>query len=177
MLPVPAEIKYMRDSLIFDEAIAKYFAPFARDIGLPISKMSDGIYEITSPYFILRVRLHTGHRRGLNVLMRLSKYREFSDDDRTPGVMYGIGCFMENSCKDWQNKFVDVETDDDFRKQTELLAEAAKQFLAPYLLGEKKDFQVIKETWDRKGKAAAAEIRKLKFPSFAQKRWHFPKSP
>ena len=167
----------MRDSNLFDKAIAKYFAPFAHDTGLPLSKVSDGIYEISSPHFILRIRLHTGHRRGLNVMMRLSKYREFSDDDHTPGVMYGIGCFMENSGEDWQSKFADVETDEDFRKQTELLAEATKQFLTPYLLGGKNDFQVIKDKWDEKGKAAVSEIRKLKFPSIAQKRWHLPKSP
>lgn len=86
----------MRDSETFDEAIAKYFAPIAGELGLPLTKVDESIYEIPSPHFILRIRLHTGHRRGFNVivtdLIAAVKLAELASQgfwafDRTPIVI------------------------------------------------------------------------------------------
>jgi hypothetical protein len=56
--------KTMCDSKLFDKAVAKFFEPIAHRLGLPLTKIRDGVYEIPSPHFILRIRLHTGHARG-----------------------------------------------------------------------------------------------------------------
>jgi hypothetical protein len=110
----------MRDSEIFDEAIAKYFAPIAQELGLSLAKVDDEIYEIPSPHFILRIRLHTGHRRGLNVILRQASSRKF--DENEPFVQYGIGCFIEFHGEDLKQTFIDIDSNDDFMKQAQLFA-------------------------------------------------------
>jgi len=159
----------MRDSEIFDEAIANYFAPIARELGLPLVKVDDGIYEIPSPHFILRVRLHTGHGRGFNVILRQASSRKF--DENEPFVQYGIGCFMEFHGEDLNQTFIDVDSDDDFMKQAQLLADATKRYGVPYLLGEGKDFDAIQEIGKKKAQEKIEEIKKYRFPKNVRKEW------
>jgi hypothetical protein len=167
----------MRDSQLFDEAVARYFRPQAERHGLSFTKIEDGIYDVGSGSFIMRIRLHTGHARGLNVMMRSSEFLNFGDDTHTPGVMYGIGCFIEHAGQDWREFFIEVDSNETFLRQAEILAQAAERFLIPYLLGHRNDFCAIKANWDAKAARELEDLKKLKFPSFVQKRWHLPPPP
>jgi hypothetical protein len=159
----------MRDSEIFDEAIARYFAPIARELGLPLAKVDDGIYEITSPYFILRIRLHTGHRRGFNVILRQASSRKF--DENEPFVQYGIGCFMEFHGEELKQSFIDVDSNDDFMKLAQLLADATKRYGVPYLVGEGKDFDAIQQIVKKQAQKNIEKIKNYRFPKNVRKEW------
>ncbi len=162
----------MRDSEIFDEAVANYFTPIAQEFGLPFAKVDDGIYEMSSSHFILRVRLDTGHRRGLNVILRQNSSRKF--DENEPFVQYGIGCFMEFHGEDLRNTFIDVDSKEDFIKQSLLLAQATRRYAVPYLLGEGKDFDAIKEIVRKRSEESIEEIKKYRFPKNVREEWPLP---
>lgn len=160
----------MRDSKIFDQTVAKFFEPIARKLGLSLVRVMEGVYEIYSPYFIMRIRLDTGHsRRGLNVILREASHREF--DERAPYIQYDIGCFTQFYGEKLEDTFIDVLTDEDFIKQAQLLAQAAERYGAPYLLGQGKDFEIIKEVYRKKGAEAAKKWENVQFPSFVKKGW------
>jgi hypothetical protein len=159
----------MRDLKLFDRAIARFFEPIARKLSLPLTRVEDGVYEISSPYFILRIRLHTGHARGLNVILRQASTRVF--DENEPFVQYGIGCFMEFHSERLEETFVEVNTDDDFMEQARLLAQATERFGIPYLLGKGKDFDAIKEIYKKKAEESVKEIEKYRFPKNVRKEW------
>jgi hypothetical protein len=157
----------MRDSKIFDEAVAKFFEPIARRLGLPLSKVREGIYDIPSPHFIVRIRLHTGHRRGLNVLLRPASLREF-DEDKS-GAEYGIGNFMIFEGAEWKEEL--VETDADFLKRAAWLAKALEQFGLPYLLGQGRNLDEIKEMVKQRTKEEVKRIENYHFPKNVRKEW------
>jgi len=148
----------MRDSELFDDAVTKFFRPLALKLGLPLNKVGDGVYAIASPHFIARIRLHTGHRRGLNVLLRPAALQNY--DENSPGE-YGIGCFMQFNGEDMQSIILDVHTDEDFLKQSQLLTEALERFGIPYLLGQKDDFEAVKEMIRTRGAPGLERIKQM----------------
>jgi len=159
----------MRDSQLFDKAVETFFGPLARKLALPLTKVQDGVYDLPSQHFIMRIRLHTGHRRGLNVLLRPASLRDF--DENKPGSELGIACFIEFHGENPQVVFIDVSTDDNFFEQARLLAMAAERYGVPYLRGECKDWEVIKEMISRKTEKNVEEIEKLRFPKNVRKEW------
>src|SRR5262245_40411103 len=102
----------MRNSNLFDKTMADFFGPIAQRLHLSLVKVEDGIYEIPSQHFVLRIRLHTGHARGMNVMLRPASVRDF--DENEPGVHYGIGCFMEFNGEKLEQVFIEVGSDDEF---------------------------------------------------------------
>jgi hypothetical protein len=159
----------MRDLQLFNKAVETFFGLIARELGLPLSKVQDGVYDIPSQYFIMRIRLHTGHRRGLNVLLRPASLRE-CDENKT-GNELGIACFIEFNDENPQATFIDVSTDENFLEQARLLAKTAERYGVPYLRGEGKDWEAIKEMITRKTAQSVAEIRKLQFPKNVREEW------
>src|SRR5438105_4546347 len=110
-----------------------------------------GVYDISSPHFIMRIRLHTGHQRGLNVILRPASFREFDEDQ--PGIQLGIGSFVLFQGEDLDQVMVEVQTDQDFLNQAQLLSEASEYFGMPYLLGQKDDFESVREMMRKRGEA------------------------
>ena len=161
--------KKMRDSKIFDEAVVKFFQPIAQKLDLPLSKVSEGVYEISSPHFVMRIRLDTGHARGLNVILRQSSLREF--DENEPFVQYGIGCFMQFYGESLQETFIDVDTNEDFLEQARLLAIAAERYGVPYLLGQGKDFDAVQQMIRKRAEESVKEIKKYHFPKNVREEW------
>ena len=157
----------MRDSHLFDEAVKIFFAPFAQTLSLLLSKIRDGVYEIQSPYFIMRIRLHTGHRRGLNVLFRPASLRDF--DENQPGGEYGIGNFALYHGQRIEEPI--IETDADFLNVAENLGKAARQFGTPYLLGAGGDWEAIKEMASGRNEESIEEIKQYRFPKNVRKEW------
>ena len=115
----------------------------------------------------MRIRLHTGHKRGLNVLLRPASACKF--DENEPGSEYGIGNFM--LFKGAQLEEAVIETDEDFLKEAERLAQVAEQFGIPYLIGKGEDFDAIKEMVNQRTEEAVGEIRKYRFPKNVREEW------
>lgn len=152
-----------RDSALFDEMVGTCFRPLADKLHLPLNKIGEGVYEIPSDYFIARIRLDTGQARGLNVILRPAS---FHDDKQ-----FGIGHFVDFRGGNSSGIMIDVFTDNDFRKQVQLLAHATEQYLAPYLVGECKDWEAVKSVVRQKIEKAREEVLKRHFPPNKQKRW------
>jgi hypothetical protein len=163
----------MRDSELFDQTVRKFFEPIARSLTLPLTKVEDGIYEIPSPHFILRIRLDTGHARGMNAMLRPASLHNF--DENEPGVHYGIGCFIQFHGERLEDTFIEVGSDEAFLEQARLLAKATERYGIPYLLGQGKEWEAVKQMIAAKTEKDVEEIQKYKFPPFVQKRWHLPK--
>ncbi len=159
----------MRDSGLFDVAVARLFEPIARRLRLPLIKVRQGVYEITSPHFIMRIRLHTGHARGLNVILRPFTAGDF--DENKPGVQYGIGCFMEYYGEKLEETFITVDSDKQFLEQARLLAIAAERYGVPYLLGRGKDLDAIRQIIRERTEKDVEEIKKYRFPRNVRKEW------
>ena len=148
----------MRDSELFDKATTKYFEPIAQKLGLPFAKIRDGVYEISSSHFIMRIRLDTGHRRGLNVILRPASLQDY--DENKPDAC-GIGCFIKFNGEDWKSLVASVVTDEDFLKLTQMYAQAAERFGIPYLLGQKNDFEAVKEWIRKRGEPELERIKQM----------------
>ncbi|HTS16384.1 MAG TPA: hypothetical protein VMP11_02315 [Verrucomicrobiae bacterium] len=159
----------MRDSQLFVKAVEAYFEPIARKLGLPLCKVRDGVYDIPSQYFIMRVRLDTGHRRGLNVILRPSSFREF--DENQPNIQLGIGNFIQFHGENPQDTLIEVSSDESFLDRARLLAVAAAKYAEPYLRGQGTDWSSVSEMVRRKTEKDVVEIRKYRFPKNVRKEW------
>jgi len=62
---------------IFDRAVATFFEPIAQKQGLPLVKIKNGVYEVPSPYFILRIELDFERDMGISVALRQASLRDF----------------------------------------------------------------------------------------------------
>lgn len=162
----------MRDSEIFDEAVYKFFEVLGRELGLELLKIGVGVYEMPSPHFILRIRLDTGHRRGLNVLLRPASLRDF--DEYQPGSQLGIGCFIEFYGGKLQDVFINVDSKDDFVRQAQLLAAATREYLIPYLIGQGNDWEAVEEAVRRKTERDVEKIKNFRFPKNVREEWRLP---
>ena len=159
----------MRDSKLFDEGMKTYFLPFAQKHGLSWAKERDGVYDILSPYYILRIRLDTGHRRGANVILRPASHRVFDEND--PTVQIGLRWFAEFYGKKSQNLFNEVSDRESFLDQMRLLALAAEQYAEPYLLGRGRNWDAIKEQIRAGAHQESEAIKQYRFPKNVRKEW------
>jgi hypothetical protein len=157
----------MRDSKIFDEAVEKYFAPIAGALGLLLLRVQDGIYDIPSACFILRIRLDTGHRSGLNVFLRPAEFHQF--DENEPGIEYGLGNLMLFKGEPWEDPL--IETDDDFVKRAEWLAKMSERFAVPYLLGQENNWEAIKEMVRQRTIPEIEKIKSYRYPKNVREEW------
>jgi hypothetical protein len=94
----------MPNSTLFDQTAHELFEPIAQKHGLEFFKRNDGSYEIVSAHFIVRIREDTGHRRGLNVLLRRSSFRNF-DENSPDDIEYGLGNVARFKGEEWQNGY------------------------------------------------------------------------
>jgi len=152
--------KKMCDSELFDKTAEKLFAPIANKLGLPFFKVADGIYEIPSPYFIMRIRLDTGHSsRGLNVILRKTTLPDFVDNK--VGYQLGIGCFRLFNGEELKPPCLRVFTDTEFLQQAEWYAEEAEHSGVPYLLGLKDDFEAVQNFMAKRSEPEVKRIREM----------------
>jgi hypothetical protein len=156
------KVKQMRDSDLFEKAVGRFFEPIARKLKLPLFKVDEGIYEIPSPHFIMRIRLHTGHSssgRGLNVILRQTSLRDFVDNK--PGFQLGIGCFRLFNGEELKPPCSCVLTDADFLQLAEWFAAEAEYLGVPYLLGLKDDFEAVQEFMAKRSEPEVQKIREM----------------
>jgi hypothetical protein len=151
----------MRDSELFDKAVGTFFKPLADRFGLPVVRVRHGIFDISSQHFIMRIRLHTGHHRGLNVILRPAAFRDF--DENKPGNVLGITCFMEFHGESREEIFIEISTDEQFLELARRLAMAAERYAVPYLLGEGKDWEAVRKMVERKTQEGVEKIKNYPF--------------
>jgi hypothetical protein len=126
---------------IFEFAVSRYFAPIAKRLELPISRLKDDLYEIQSPYFSMRIQYTKGHiGKGILTTLFPAKERPANVEDEPRSL--GIGIIAKYYGVDMQTNLVRVI--EDFLNQAEYIAKVSEKLCTPYLLGQKNDFDQIK---------------------------------
>jgi len=150
----------------FDEAVACYFEPIAKEHGWQIIRRNDNEYEIPSEYFVMVIDWHQGqHTRSLNVTLIPNE-----KDSKERGK---IGLWPIAGYNGTPFKYIPWEqTAEGFLQEAEYIAKLTKQFCLPYLLGSKSDWENIEEYWAIESEKEIEKIKSYKFPPQVQKRWH-----
>jgi hypothetical protein len=159
MVETPLARFIKRHSKIVDESVKTFFEPIARKYGFPLLKIRDGTHEMPSPYFILRIELDVECDSGLIVSLRRVTMCDFIE--RFPGIQYGITWFAPFSAGEIKHYNSYVVTDEDFLKKARILAEMTERFGIPYLLGQKNDFEAIKQLVESEGEPRRQKIREM----------------
>jgi hypothetical protein len=154
----------------FEEAVAGYFEPLAREFELPLIRAKENLYEIASRWFIMRISFGIGH--GRSILATLSPSGKSSTPDLNDRNEFGIAVVAGYNGMEMQTR--PVGTTEEFFNQAQYVADMARTFGIPYLLGQKSDWNDVKEYIEEKIEREAEGIKKLKFPPNVQKRWHLP---
>lgn len=152
----------------FEEAVARFFQPIAKEHGWQIIRCSDNTYEISSEHCVMIVDWHQGqHTRSLNVTLIPN---EADSKDRKKIGVWPIAGYNGNPFKytPW------TQTAEGFFQEAEYMARLAKQYCLPYLLGLKSDWKDVEEYWEAESKKELEKIESYKFPPQVQKRWHLP---
>lgn len=154
----------------FDSAVSRYFEILAQKLELRLDRLKDGFYEIPSPYFTMRIRFEIGHRKSISATLFPTKERPANLDDKIREL--GVAVFAGYNGEDMHTK--PVSTVEEFLQLAELTAKMAERFCVPYLLGQKNDFEQVKEYVDKLIEESGIRQKKWSFPKNVQKRWHLP---
>jgi hypothetical protein len=154
-------------SKTFDAAVSRHFKPIARRFSLPINRLKDGVYEIPSPYFIMRIRFGIGH--GKSILVTLACVDEKPADIDDESKEYGIGVIAAYNGEEMCTEQVD--TIEDFLQQAERTARLAEEFGIPYILGQKSDFNEVKEFVRERIEKAVSKVKAYRFPKNVREEW------
>jgi hypothetical protein len=160
----------------FEQAVGRYFDPIASEHGWPLIRRGEDVYETASPYFVLRIRFHVGaHAKSINATL--------IPIDQMPGDVAGGGCGelgvgviagyngAEIKYIPWEN------TVQGLFEEAQHVANLVRQFGLPYLLGQRSDWNKVKEYVGKEKEKYLEKLRGYKFPPFVQKRWHLPPPP
>jgi hypothetical protein len=156
----------------FEQAVAQYFAPLARDNHWVLIRVSDEIFEIQSPLFVMQIRFGVGmHTRNIDtVLIPANQNQEM--------VNAGKGSFGVLAIAGYNGVDMEImpkrQTEAGFLEYAKYVANYAKQFGLPYMLGQKSDSEKVREFWHNKSEEELEKIRGYRFPPNVQKRWHLP---
>jgi hypothetical protein len=155
----------------FDFAVSQYFEPMAKRFRLSISHLKDGLYEIQSPYYSMRIEYTEGHI-GKQILATLfpTKDRPANVEDRVR--KYGVGLIAKYNGVDMQTH--PVRAVEDFLSQADHIEKMTEKFCVPYFLGQKNDFEQIESYAE--GLIEKSGIRKMKWklPKNAREEWKLP---
>jgi hypothetical protein len=150
----------MLGSKTFDKAVATFFKPIAQKHGLPLLKIEDCIYEMPSPYFILRIGLLAGHNRSISATLRQVSLRNFVD--RVVGIQYDIGWLLRFNGEDTEPFHFLISDDNDILRKVQMEADATERFGIPYILGLKDDFESVKEFAKREVETRMERMRQTR---------------
>jgi hypothetical protein len=150
MVETPSNRELRQRYEIFEKVVTAYFGPIAQKYGLPLVKIKDNIYEMPSPYFILRIGVYSGHGSGRNITATLHQVTLCNFAENKPLCQYGVG-WLGSFAEDKSEPFhADLNTDDGFLKKAQMLASQTECFAISYLLGEKDDFEAVSEFVQKK---------------------------
>ena len=151
----------------FDEAVAKFFAPIVSRANLAIRKLGQGVYEVQSPEFTMRIRRGSGHRKDILVTLLPTAERPSDIRDLSKEIGFGVIANFHGE------KLAELpfDTEDDYFRYASSLATAAEKFLLPYPLGLRTDFLEIKDFVKANVDKALSEMPKYRFPKNVRKEW------
>jgi len=152
---------------MFDDAAARFFAPIASRAKLPFQSLGDGVYEIQSREFTMRVRRGTGHRK--DILITLLPTVERSADLGDLSKEIGLGVIAKFRGENLAEP--SLATQEEYFRYSENLAIASERLLVPYLQGNKTDFSEIKAFVAKNAEKAVSEIPEYRFPKNVRKEW------
>lgn len=160
----------------FERAVARYCEPIARDHDWPLIRLRENVYEIPSPHFVMRVRFDVGaHTKSINATMIPT---EQMPGDVENGDSGELGVAVIAGYNGISIEYIPRKaTEEGFYEQAQYVSDMAKTFGVPYLLGDKSDWNSVKNYIQEKINADAEKISNYKFPPNVQKRWHLPPSP
>jgi hypothetical protein len=152
----------------FEQAIALYFEPIAREHGLQLVRCGDDAYEIRSPYCVMRLSFHEGgHTRSMNAILSRNA-------GETSGSNIGVWPIAGYNGVNIKQYIPREKTAEGFFAEAEYVSKMVKTFCVPYLLGEKSDWDQVREYWRKESEKELEKIKGYKFPPNVQKRWHLP---
>lgn len=160
----------------FEQAVIRHFEPIAREHNWPLIRRSDDTFEIESPFCVMRLSLHEGaHSRSLNAHLFpiSSELSESSGPEGGTGV-WPIAGYNGFDIKQYIPRGKSTE---EFFSEAEYVSNVVKTYCIPYLLGQKSDWDDVREYWRKESEKELEKIRAYKFPPNVQKRWHLPPPP
>lgn len=131
------------------------------------------LYEIRTAHFVMRIRFETGaHRKSINAT--LIPASEMPGDIEKGG--HGeLGVVVVAGYNGLPIDYIPwAQTEEGLFEEAQYRANMAREYGLPYLLGQKSDWERVKEYINEKIEERSKEIRKFKFPPNVQKRWHLP---
>lgn len=157
----------------FEQAVGRYFEPIAKEHGWPLIRRGDNVYETTSPFFVMRIRFDIGaHTKGINATL-VPTDQASRDIGSGGGGELGVGVLA--GYNGVEIKYIPWEqTETGFFAEAQNVAEMMKTYGVPYLLGQKSDWNNVKDYIQGRIKERAKEIKQYEFPPNVQKRWHLP---
>jgi hypothetical protein len=155
----------------FEIAVARFFQPIAAEYGWQMIRCGSDAYEIVSPHAVMRVDYFQGqHTRSMNLRLRPQGQLHGSTEETGVWPIAGYnGSPFEYIPWD--------QTAEGFLQEAEYMANMAREFCLPYLLGQKNDWEAVREYWRQETEKDLEKIKGYRFPPNVQKRWHLPPPP
>ena len=123
----------------FETGVAECFLPLAQKAGLPLIKIYDGVYDIVGHNYRLRIRRGIGHGGGF--LVTLSN--EEIDPCDPMKIVNEIGLGRVASYNGAAPEVASISTRDNSLTAYRKAAKVAEEYVLPYLLGIKSDYEQI----------------------------------
>jgi len=159
----------------FDDAVARFFEPIAREHGWPLIHIIQEMYEVSTSYFIMRIHFDVGaHRKSIyaSFLPKEDMLKKSEHERRELGVLVIAGYNgVPIEFIPWD------QTESGFFAQAQYMADMVKEFGLPYLLGQKSDWDEVEEDLRKEKEKTSYKAKGYIFSSRVQKRWHLPDKP
>jgi len=156
----------------FHKSVTRCFEPIARERGWPLVHTSEDTCEIQASHLNLKIRFRIGrHSRNIDAVLvdpRLGRGNPNSE----------LGIFAIAAYNGVNIQFLPSEqTEQGFYDYAQYVAEMTRTFGLPYLLGQKGDWNAVREHWLRETDKEIERIKNYSYPPSVQKRWHLPPPP
>jgi hypothetical protein len=159
----------------FEQAVARYFEPIARHQGWPLVRTAETTYEIRSPLFRMQIRFGVGmHSKNIDAIL-IPSNQSVESRAKDSG---SFGVFALAGYNGIEMEVLPREqTEQGFFEYAEYIANMAKRFGLPHMLGQRFDAENVRDYWKKKSEMELEKIRGYRFPPSIQKRWDIPLPP
>jgi hypothetical protein len=153
----------------FDNEVKRCFLPLANRASLSLQKLKEGVFEMSSHGFALRVRSGIGHARDFVVTLAKQSSLSKNYDELTGEI--GLGNFAEVHGE--KLELHPLHTPAGYHHAFEEAASLAGKLCVPYLIGVRgdADFEKVCEHVDRKKAEAGDKWKDYKFTKNVRKEW------
>jgi hypothetical protein len=151
----------------FNQAVLNRFGAMAESLDLKLKQLADGVFEIASQLYSLRIRLGTGHR--VDFLVTLVDNKEKADDANALTGEIGLGVIMEY----YGTKLIESRqaAPQDIDAEIARMADLSQHYCVPFLSGKSADWVSIKEFVQTKIEKAGGNMKKYNFPKNVREEW------